>query len=235
MKKMLLIALTLFVSVIASACAAAEAANSNPAVVPGHQQSSKSAVVVQGRAASSQKGAKMNIIDDKSNPVIRIATSKGDMTFELYEDKCPNTVANIISLADAGFYKGMTFHRVIPSFMAQGGCHNSKEGAMGAPGTGGPGYRFADEFDKDLRHVGAGVLSMANSGPNTNGSQFFITFVDTPWLDGHHAVFGKILTGADVLKKIEKIGSGSGRTTEQVLFNIEVISRRNHPYQVKKL
>ena len=229
MKKALLIALTLCVSVMSSACAA-EMNKSKPAAV----QAQRPAKGAAGRTAF-PKGAKMNIIDDKSNPVIRIATSMGDMTFELYEDKCPNTVANIISLADDGFYRGMTFHRVIRNFMAQGGCPYSKDGALGTPGTGGPGYRFADEFDKELRHVGAGVLSMANAGPNTNGSQFFITFVDTPWLDGHHAVFGKIVTGMDVLKKIEKVGSDSGRTSEQVFFNIEVVSRRNHPYKVKKL
>ncbi len=194
-----------------------------------------SAVAPAARPASTQKGAKMNIVDDKTNPVIRIATSLGDMTFELYEDKCPNTVANIISLADSGFYRGMTFHRVITGFMAQGGCPYSKAGAVGTPGTGGPGYRFADECNKELKHVGAGILSMANAGPNTNGSQFFITFVDTPWLDGRHAVFGKILTGQEVLKKLEAVGSQSGQPKQKVLFNIEVVSRRNHPYVVKKL
>lgn len=171
------------------------------------------------------------------NPVIRIMTSKGDMLAELYEDECPNTVANMITLAEDGFYRGMSFHRVINGFMAQGGCPFSKkenEGA-GTPGTGDPGYRFADEFSKKLRHVGRGVLSMANSGPNTNGSQFFITFVDTPWLDDHHAVFGKIIEGLDVLDKIEAIGSQSGRTKEQVTFNIEVVSKRDHEYSVKRL
>ena len=188
------------------------------------------------RPAANPKGAKMNIVDDKTNPVIRIATTLGDMTFELYEDKCPNTVANIISLADAGFYRGMSFHRVINGFMAQGGCPYSKAGAQGgSPGTGGPGYRFADECNKELKHVGAGILSMANAGPNTNGSQFFITFVDTPWLDGRHAVFGKILTGQEVLKKLENVGTQSGQPKQKILFNIEVVSRRNHPYVVKKL
>ena len=211
-----------FFAMTLAACAAEKTVQS-PAAAPA------------ARPAAIPKGAKMNIVDDKTNPVIRIATGLGDMTFELYEDKCPNTVANIISLADAGFYRGMSFHRVITGFMAQGGCPYSKAGAVGTPGTGGPGYRFADECNKELKHVGAGILSMANAGPNTNGSQFFITFVDTPWLDGRHAVFGKILTGQEVLKKLEKLGSQSGQPKQKVLFNIEVISRRNHPYVVKKL
>ena len=171
------------------------------------------------------------------NPVIRIMTSKGDMLAELYEDECPNTVANMITLAEDGFYRDMTFHRVINGFMAQGGCpFSKKQNAMaGTPGTGDPGYRFADEFSPKLRHTGRGILSMANSGPNTNGSQFFITFVETPWLDGHHAVFGKIIEGLDVLDKIEAVGTQSGRTTETVNFNIEVVSKRDHAYEVKRL
>ncbi len=180
-----------------------------------------------------KQGKKMS--DADKNPVVRIMTSKGDMEFELFEDACPNTVANMITLAESGFYKGMSFHRVINGFMAQGGCPNSKEGAMGMPGTGGPGYRFADEFNPGLRHIARGILSMANAGPGTNGSQFFITFTATPWLDGHHTVFGKITKGQDVLDKIEAIGSQSGRTSEKVDFNIEVIYKRAHEYTVKKL
>lgn len=171
----------------------------------------------------------------EKNPVIRIATSKGDMLFELYEDIVPNTVANIIQLAENGFYKGMKFHRVIDGFMAQGGCPNSKRGASGQPGTGGPGYRFADEISAQLVHNARGILSMANAGPNTNGSQFFICFGATPWLNGRHAVFGKIIEGLDVLDKIEAIGSQSGATKEEVQFNIEVVSKRDHEYKVKKL
>ena len=180
-------------------------------------------------------GAKMS--DAKNNPVIRIMTSKGDMLVELFEDECPNTVANIITLAEAGFYRGMTFHRIINGFMAQGGCPYSKSenSMMGTPGTGGPGYKFADEFHPSLRHTGAGILSMANAGPNTNGSQFFITFTATPWLDNHHAVFGRVISGLEVLKKLEAVGTQSGRPTESVAFNIEVVSKRNHPYVVKKL
>jgi peptidyl-prolyl cis-trans isomerase B (cyclophilin B) len=154
---------------------------------------------------------------------------------ELFEGKVPNTVANIITLAESGFYKGMRFHRIIPGFMAQGGCPNSKPGAGGVPGTGGPGYRFADEIDPSLKHDGPGVLSMANAGPNTNGSQFFLCFTATPHLNGKHAVFGKVTEGLDVLKKLEAVGTPSGKPTENVEFSIEVISKRDHPYTVQKL
>jgi cyclophilin family peptidyl-prolyl cis-trans isomerase len=170
-----------------------------------------------------------------ANPTIKMSTSKGDMVFELFEDQVPNTIANLISLADAGFYKGQRFHRVITAFMAQGGCPNSREGASGTPGTGDAGYKFADEFAPSLRHTSRGLLSMANAGPNTNGSQFFITFAATPWLDGKHAIFGKLIEGAAVLEALEKIGSSSGKPSEQVSFDIQVLTRNDHPYVVKKL
>lgn len=175
------------------------------------------------------------LLSNPANPVIRITTGKGDMLVELYEDKVPNTVANMVSLADAGFYKGMSFHRVIPDFMAQGGCPNSKKGAVGQPGTGGPGYSFADEIDPSLRHNGRGILSMANAGPNTNGSQFFLCFTATPHLDGKHAVFGHVIAGSEVLDALEKIGTPSGQPKETVRFNIEVVLKQDHPYVVKKL
>jgi len=169
------------------------------------------------------------------NPVVKISTSKGDMTVELFEDKVPNTVANFITLAEQGFYKGMRFHRIIPGFMAQGGCPNSKEGAQGVPGTGGPGYKFANECRSDLQHDGRGILSMANSGPNTNGSQFFICFKATPHLDGKHTVFGKVISGLDVLDKLEAAGTQTGKPTEDVEFSVEVLSKQDHPYTVNKL
>ena len=117
----------------------------------------------------------------QANPTIRIATSEGDMIAELYEDEVPNTVANMISLAESGFFKGMTFHRDVKGFMVQGGCPFSKRDLMGGqPGTGGPGYKFADEFSPKLKHNARGILSMANSDKNTNGSQFFICFAPSP-------------------------------------------------------
>ena len=124
-------------------------------------------------------------------------TSKGTIRVQLHNDKTPKTCANFEKLAGEGFYNGLKFHRVIEDFMIQGGCPQGT-------GTGGPGYNFDDEFHPELTHDGPGVLSMANSGPNTNGSQFFITHVATPWLDGKHSVFGKVLDGQDVVNAIQQ-------------------------------
>ncbi len=129
--------------------------------------------------------------------VATFETDKGTIRIELFDDKTPKTVANFEKLVGKSFYNGLKFHRVIPNFMIQGGCPSGT-------GTGGPGYKFADEFHPDLKHDSPGVLSMANAGPNTNGSQFFITHVATPWLDGKHSVFGKVLEGQDVVDSIEK-------------------------------
>jgi peptidyl-prolyl cis-trans isomerase B (cyclophilin B) len=127
-----------------------------------------------------------------------IKTNRGDIRIQLHDDKVPNTVANFEKLASEGFYDGLTFHRVIADFMVQGGCPQGT-------GTGGPGYTFADEFHMDLKHDGPGVLSMANAGPNTNGSQFFITHVATPWLDGKHSVFGRVIDDSqDVVDSIRQ-------------------------------
>lgn len=119
-----------------------------------------------------------------------IKTNKGDINLTLFATKTPKTVANFTGLAKAGFYDGLLFHRVINDFMIQGGCPLGR-------GTGGPGYRFQDEFDPSLTHDSPGILSMANAGPGTNGSQFFITHVATPWLDNNHTVFGKVNGEAD--------------------------------------
>ena len=119
-----------------------------------------------------------------------IHTNKGDIKLRLFASKAPVTVANFVNLARRGFYDGLTFHRVIPDFMIQGGC------PLGT-GTGGPGYRFEDECNTELKHDAPGKLSMANAGPGTNGSQFFITHVDTSWLDGRHTVFGEVLDAND--------------------------------------
>ena len=121
-------------------------------------------------------------------------TDRGPIKVELAADKAPLTVANFVNLAKRGFYDGLKFHRVIDDFMVQGGCPQGT-------GTGGPGYKFEDEANNGLRHE-RGVLSMANAGPNTNGSQFFITHVATPWLDGKHTVFGKVLEGLDVVDSV---------------------------------
>ena len=117
-------------------------------------------------------------------------TNKGDIKLQLFSDKAPVTVANFVNLAKRGYYDGLLFHRVIPNFMIQGGCPHGS-------GTGGPGYRFEDECTSELGHGTPGILSMANSGPGTNGSQFFITHVATTWLDGKHTVFGSAIDEAD--------------------------------------
>lgn len=119
-----------------------------------------------------------------------IKTNKGEIHLNLFEEKTPVTVANFVNLANRGFYNGLKFHRVIEQFMIQGGCPRGT-------GTGGPSYNFKDEFDATLRHSKPGILSMANSGPNSNGSQFFITHVPTPWLDGKHSVFGEVVDASD--------------------------------------
>ena len=136
---------------------------------------------------------------------VTLHTNRGPIRLRLHDDKAPLTVANFVNLAKRGYYDGLTFHRVIPDFMIQGGC---PEGS----GRGGPGYRFEDEIVPTLKHDKAGVLSMANAGPGTNGSQFFITHVPTPWLDGKHTVFGQIMSGedraiVDAVRQGEKIGS----------------------------
>jgi cyclophilin family peptidyl-prolyl cis-trans isomerase len=134
-------------------------------------------------------------LDSKKKYQATFKTDKGDIVIHLFADKVPVTVNNFVFLARDGFYDGTIFHRVIANFMAQGGDPTGT-------GMGGPGYQFKDEFHSSLRHSKPGILSMANAGPNTNGSQFFITHVPTPWLDNHHAVFGEVTKGMDVLLSI---------------------------------
>lgn len=128
---------------------------------------------------------------------ITLQTSKGDIKATLFADKAPMTCANFLNLAARGYYDGLTFHRVIPDFMVQGGDPTGT-------GSGGPGYKFGDEVNTGLKHDGPGIFSMANAGPGTNGSQFFITHVATDWLNGKHTVFGKVDDGQDVVDAIEK-------------------------------
>lgn len=135
------------------------------------------------------------VIDPKKKYSATISTDKGDMVLELFADKTPKTVNNFVFLAREGYYDGTIFHRVIADFMVQGGDPTGT-------GRGGPGYKFADEFHPSLKHSKPGILSMANAGPGTNGSQFFITHVPTPWLDNKHSVFGQITSGMDVLMSI---------------------------------
>ena len=136
-------------------------------------------------------------IDDSKTYTATIQTNRGNIVVDLYADKVPNTVNNFVALARDGFYDGISFHRVIADFMVQSGDPTGS-------GRGGPGYRFNDEFHPDLVHDSPGVLSMANAGPNTNGSQFFITHVATNWLDNKHSVFGKVSSGQDVVNAIQQ-------------------------------
>ena len=147
-----------------------------------------------------------------ARPKATLETSKGRIVIELYRDAAPKTVENFITLAKTGFYNGLTFHRVIPAFMIQ-------TGDPAGDGTGGPGYTFEDEFSPTLRHDGPGIVSMANRGPNTNGSQFFITLAATTWLDGKHTIFGRVIEGQPVLEQIASVErDGRDRPRTDVLM-----------------
>jgi cyclophilin family peptidyl-prolyl cis-trans isomerase len=146
----------------------------------------------------------------------RLETDKGTILVDLHADLAPVTVNSFVFLARQGFYDGVTFHRVIANFMAQTGDPTGT-------GTGGPGYRFQDEFDQTLRHSGPGVLSMANAGPNTNGSQFFLTHVATPWLDGKHSVFGQVVNGLDVLQSIPARDPSDRKAPAVAIQHIEIL------------
>lgn len=147
------------------------------------------------------------------NRIAVFETNLGNFKVELFEDKTPKTSGNFISLVEKGFYNGLTFHRVIDGFMIQGGDPKGD-------GTGGPGYTIDDEFGEGLKHDSPGILSMANAGPDTGGSQFFITLAPTPWLDGKHAIFGKVVEGMDVVSSIGKTQTDSrDRPVEPVVIN----------------
>jgi peptidyl-prolyl cis-trans isomerase A (cyclophilin A) len=164
----------------------------------------------------------------------RVATSEGNFTIRLFEKDTPKTVANFVALAEGTkewtdpatrakstkpFYNGLVFHRVIADFMIQGGC------PMGS-GMGGPGFQFEDEFAPGLTHAKEGTLSMANSGPNTNGSQFFITLVPTPWLDNRHSVFGEVAEGIEVVRAIGKTATGrQDRPVKDITIDTVTIER----------
>ena len=155
----------------------------------------------------------------KAGTYAHFETTLGNFTIELFEKDTPNTVANFVKLAEKNFYNGVIFHRVIDGFMIQGGDPTGT-------GRGGPGYQFADEFVPSLKHTSEGILSMANAGPNTNGSQFFITLAPTPHLDGRHTVFGKVTEGMDVVRKIGKTKTKPGdRPVEDVVMNKVTIEK----------
>ena len=155
------------------------------------------------------------VIDPKKKYTATFKTEKGNFVVELFADKAPKTVNNFVFLARDGFYDGVTFHRVIKGFMAQGGDPTGT-------GTGGPGYKFADEFHPSLKHDGPGILSMANAGAGTNGSQFFITHDATPHLNNRHSVFGKVTQGMDVVLSIPERDPGRANTPGTKIIGIEI-------------
>ena len=147
-----------------------------------------------------------------ANRIAHVTTNLGPFQIELFEDRAPQTTKNFIDLVEKGYYDGIVFHRVIEGFMLQGGCPTGN-------GTGGPGYTIPDEFHPELKHDSEGVLSMANSGPNTGGSQFFVTLAPTAWLDGKHAVFGKVIEGLETVRTIGATATGPGdRPLEPVVM-----------------
>jgi cyclophilin family peptidyl-prolyl cis-trans isomerase len=151
-----------------------------------------------------------------ANPIVRLQTTLGDVHLEIFSDRAPKTSKNFLDLVQKGFYRDLTFHRVIPGFMIQGGCPKGD-------GTGGPGYNIPDEFHPMLKHSGPGIVSMANAGPNTGGSQFFITLAATHWLDGKHAIFGKVIKGQEVLDQIAKVPKdGNDRPRTPIKFTASV-------------
>ena len=154
-------------------------------------------------------------IDPQKRYTAVFKTEKGEFAVELYAAQAPNTVSNFVFLARDHFYDGVTFHRVIRGFMAQSGCPTGT-------GTGGPGSKFADEFHPALRHSGPGIVSMANAGPNTNGSQFFITFAATPHLDDRHTVFGKVVRGMDVVFSISERDPSRATTPGVKIHSVEI-------------
>ena len=175
--------------------------------------------------SSDKKGpVKIIKINKLNNIMVTLETSLGNIGLELYPDAAPKTVENFIKLAKAGFYENTKFHRVIKGFMIQGGDPYTKGEDQSVYGTGGPGYKFADE-PNDLPMV-RGTLAMANSGPNTNGSQFFITTAETPWLQGAHTIFGKVVSGMEVVDKIEAVkttGDPYNRPLTPVIVNKVIV------------
>jgi cyclophilin family peptidyl-prolyl cis-trans isomerase len=164
-------------------------------------------------------------------PRVKLFTTKGDILIELFENEAPQTVGNFISLCDAKFYDGLTFHRVLPGFMAQAGCPNGN-------GTGGPGYTIYDECTKENhRNHFSGSLSMAKTAlPNTGGSQFFLTFRPTPHLDGKHTVFGRVVEGFEILSRLERVDpTRPSRTEPDRIVRAQVIRRRPHTYEATKV
>lgn len=192
---------------------------SQPSPTPAVRRASDSSVQKNEQQVITNQGSPTmkQIADFPPNKATQatITTTKGDVKISLYRDAAPLTTLNFITLASSGFYDGIVFHRIIPGFMSQVGDPISKDPTKKASwGTGGPGYVIADEFGPNLKHDKAGVVSMANAGPNTGGSQFFITHEETPWLDGKHAIFGQVIEGMEIVLKLE-VGDSITKITLQ--------------------
>ena len=172
------------------------------------QEVQKEAEIVETAENVSGEVEKLEV-EGSMNTIVILETTMGNMKLRLFDDKAPKTVKNFVDLVNKGFYDGTIFHRVIKNFMIQGGDPTGT-------GAGGPGYKIADEFGPGLKHDKKGILSMANSGPNTGGSQFFITLLPTPWLDGKHAIFGEVIEGVDVLDKIGSTPTSNDRPLTEV-------------------
>lgn len=165
--------------------------------------------------AADASGSSEVIIDDKAIPQVKMVTKYGIITMELFEDETPNTVANFVNLIEKGYYDGLKFHRVVPDFVIQGGDPTGT-------GSGGPGYRIKCECDKNTHKHTRGVLSMAHAGRDTGGSQFFITHRATPHLDGKHTVFGQVISGVEIVDKIQP---------DDVMEKVTMIKKRSHKYE----
>ena len=216
----------ILVLVLASALAGC-APSSAPAPAPDSAITEIDAFIAQQKIDKTQPGWKTSLaqppkvtFDPKRKYYWILQTGKGRLKVELMPANAPMHVSSTIYLARLGFYDGLKFHRIIPGFMAQGGCPNGT-------GKGNPGYQYSGEFiDKSLKHSLPGLLSMANAGPGTDGSQFFLTFVPTPWLDDKHTIFGKLVEGFQALTFIQNAGSKDGTPTEEILINKSFIETR---------
>ena len=208
--KPIILASILAASIVVAACLPASLATPVPAATP--LTSVESTPVAASQTSKKYSGPPLMRIDPSAKYSATIKTNRGNIVLELFTSAAPKTVNNFVFLANEGFYNGIIFHRVIPNFMIQGGDPTGT-------GTSGPGYKFEDEFDPTLGFDRPGILAMANSGPNTNGSQFFITVVPTPHLNGAHTIFGRVLEGQEVADTISEVAKGpGGKPVEPVII-----------------
>ena len=214
MKRLILLAALAPVLLLLAACAGEEPTPTLAPTAASKPTATGNRMLGPGDSPAPPVGA----LDTSKSYTATFKTEKGDFTIELFDDEAPLTVENFVNLARIGFYDGVTFHRVIEGFMAQGGDPTGT-------GGGGPGYRFKDEFSPNRTHDGPGVLSMANSGAGTNGSQFFITFEATPHLDGKHSVFGKVIEGMSVVNSLTVRDPGTATKPGDAIVTVEITEK----------